>query len=86
MRFIDQVRVPIPAKTEHIRRKYLDLSYDEGFYRRKLDIYLPNEGEGLLSWIFMEAVGILAIRASTNWIRLSTSSTEDMPLFQLAIP
>ena len=46
MRFIDQVRVPIPAKTEHIRRKYLDLSYDEGFYRRKLDIYLPNEGEG----------------------------------------
>ena len=46
MRFIDQVRIPIPAKTEHIRRKYLDLSYDEGFYRRKLDIYLPNEGEG----------------------------------------
>lgn len=44
---------------------------------------MREKDPSLLSWIFMEAVGILAIRASTNWIRLSTSSTEDMPLFRL---
>lgn len=29
MRFIDAIRIPIPAKTEHIRRKFMDLAYYE---------------------------------------------------------
>lgn len=46
MRFIDAIRIPVPARTEYIKRKYLNLTYAEGYERRKLDIYLPNEGEG----------------------------------------
>lgn len=46
MRYIDQIRESIPADVDNIRRKYLDLSYAEGSERRKLDIYLPNEGNG----------------------------------------
>ncbi|MBE6110737.1 MAG: alpha/beta hydrolase [Erysipelotrichaceae bacterium] len=46
MRFIDQKRIPVPADTEGIERKYLDLQYAEGSERRKLDIYLPDEGDG----------------------------------------
>ena len=46
MRFIDQKREHIPAKTEFINRKFLDIPYMEGGERRMLDIYLPNEGEG----------------------------------------
>lgn len=51
MRFIDQKREVIPAHTEGIRRKYLDLVYAEGSDRRRLDIYLPNEGEGPFPFI-----------------------------------
>lgn len=51
MRFIDAIRIPIPAKTDHIRRKYLDIPYADGYNRRKLDIYLPNEGEGPFPFI-----------------------------------
>lgn len=46
MRYIDQIRVSIPAETGHLKRKFMDISYAEGSERRKLDIYLPNEGEG----------------------------------------
>jgi acetyl esterase/lipase len=35
-----------PANTEHIRRKYLDISYAQLSPAQKLDIYLPEEGEG----------------------------------------
>lgn len=34
MRFIDAIRIPIPAKTEHIRRKFMDLAYADGYERR----------------------------------------------------
>lgn len=46
MKFIEQKRIHIPAKTEFIQRKFLDISYAQGGERRTLDIYLPNEGEG----------------------------------------
>lgn len=46
MKFIEQKRTHIPAKTEFIQRKYLDIPYAQGGERRMLDIYLPNEGEG----------------------------------------
>jgi acetyl esterase/lipase len=35
-----------PANTEHIRRKYLDISYAQLSPAQKLDVYLPEEGEG----------------------------------------
>ena len=35
-----------PAKVEHIRRKYLDIPYASLSSAEKLDIYLPDEGEG----------------------------------------
>lgn len=35
-----------PAKTDHIRRKYLDIPYASLSPAQKLDIYLPDEGEG----------------------------------------
>jgi acetyl esterase/lipase len=43
-RFIDQVRTDPPADADFVQRKYLDISYAEGSEKRKLDIYLPNEG------------------------------------------
>lgn len=46
MKFIEQKRTHIPAKTEFIQRQYLDLQYAPFSDRRTLDIYLPNEGEG----------------------------------------
>lgn len=46
MKFIEQKRVHIPAKTDFIQRKFLDIQYAPGGERRMLDIYLPNEGEG----------------------------------------
>ncbi len=46
MKFIEQKRTHIPAKTEFIKRKYLDIQYAPSGERRTLDIYLPNEGEG----------------------------------------
>ena len=50
-RFIDQVRTEVPTDTSFVRRKYLDIPYAGGDTEdlaawRKLDIYLPNEGEG----------------------------------------
>ena len=45
-RFIDQVRTEVPTDTSFVERKFLDIPYAEGSERRKLDIYLPNEGEG----------------------------------------
>jgi acetyl esterase/lipase len=35
-----------PARIEHIKRKYLDLPYAYLTSAEKLDIYLPDEGEG----------------------------------------
>ena len=46
MKYIESKRVHIPAKTDYINRKFLDIQYAEGDERRQLDIYLPNEGEG----------------------------------------
>lgn len=46
MKFIEQKRTHIPAQTDFIRTKYLDIQYAPGNERRQLDIYLPNEGEG----------------------------------------
>ena len=45
-RFIDQVRTEVPTDTSFVKRKFLDIPYAGGSDRRKLDIYLPNEGEG----------------------------------------
>jgi acetyl esterase/lipase len=38
--------LPPPANTDHIRRKFLDIPYASTSPAQKLDIYLPNEGEG----------------------------------------
>lgn len=46
MKFIEQKRTHIPAKTDFIQRKFLDLQYAPGNERRQLDIYLPNGGDG----------------------------------------
>ena len=46
MKFIEDQRTHIPAQTDFIQRKFLDIQYAEGSERRQLDIYLPNEGEG----------------------------------------
>ena len=37
---------PPPANTEHIKRKFLDIPYARLSPAQKLDIYLPDEGEG----------------------------------------
>jgi len=37
---------PPPAYTHNIRRRYLDIPYANISLSQKLDIYLPNEGEG----------------------------------------
>lgn len=39
-------QVPPPARTDHIKRKYLDIPYASISPAQKLDIYLPDEGEG----------------------------------------
>ncbi len=44
-RFIDLKYTHIPAKTEGITRKWLDVPYMDG-ERHGMDIYLPNTGEG----------------------------------------
>ena len=46
MKFIERKRQFVPAKTDFIKTKYLDLPYANRGERRKLDLYLPNEGEG----------------------------------------
>lgn len=45
-RFIDQVRPFEPAAADFVQRKYLDIPYASGSDVRKLDVYLPNEGNG----------------------------------------
>jgi acetyl esterase/lipase len=37
---------PPPAYTHHIRRRYLDIPYANLSLSQKLDIYIPDEGEG----------------------------------------
>jgi acetyl esterase/lipase len=37
---------PPPANTDHIKRKYLDIPYADLSPAQKLDVYLPDEGEG----------------------------------------
>jgi acetyl esterase/lipase len=37
---------PPPADTRHIRRKWLDLPYADRSPSQKLDIYLPDQGDG----------------------------------------
>lgn len=37
---------PPPADTSHVKRKFLDVSYASLSPSQKLDIYLPDEGEG----------------------------------------
>jgi len=37
---------PPPADTDHIKRKFLDICYASQSPAQKLDIYLPDEGEG----------------------------------------
>ena len=39
--------VPPPADTSWIKRKFIDLPYADLSPSQKLDIYLPEEGEGL---------------------------------------
>jgi acetyl esterase/lipase len=36
----------LPARVEHIKRKYLDIPYAPLSSTQKLDVYLPDEGEG----------------------------------------
>jgi acetyl esterase/lipase len=42
---------PPPADTSHVRRKFLDIPYANLSPAEKLDIYLPDEGEGPFSVI-----------------------------------
>ena len=45
---------PPPANTDHIKRKFLDIPYASLSPAQKLDIYLPDEGEGpfpVIVWI-----------------------------------
>jgi len=37
---------PPPANTDHVKRKFLDIPYADLSPAQKLDVYLPNEGEG----------------------------------------
>jgi len=37
---------PPPANTHHVKRRYLDIPYANLSLSQKLDIYLPDEGEG----------------------------------------
>jgi acetyl esterase/lipase len=37
---------PPPANTDHVKRKFLDIPYASPSQAQKLDIYLPDEGEG----------------------------------------
>lgn len=43
--------LPPPADTSHIRRKFLDIPYASLSPAQKLDIYLPDEGDGPFSVI-----------------------------------
>ena len=37
---------PPPANTDHVRRKFLDISYANLSPAQQMDVYLPDEGEG----------------------------------------
>lgn len=37
---------PLPANTDHVKRKFLNIPYASLSQSHKLDIYLPGEGEG----------------------------------------
>ncbi len=43
---MDHVHPPLRMDTSHIRRKWLDVPYAHKSEAQKLDLYLPNEGEG----------------------------------------
>ena len=42
----DLFEPPPPMDTSHIKRKWLDIPYAEKSSAQKLDIYLPNTGDG----------------------------------------
>jgi len=45
---------PPPADTDHVKKKFLDIPYASLSQAQKLDIYLPDEGEGpfpVIVWI-----------------------------------
>lgn len=45
--FINSLIAQIPiAKTDYVKRKYLDIAYGSASPAEKLDIYLPDEGNG----------------------------------------
>jgi acetyl esterase/lipase len=44
--FEDEFAPPPPMDTSHIKRKWLDIPYAEKSSAQKLDIYLPNTGDG----------------------------------------
>ncbi len=43
---MDHIRPPLLMDTSHIKRKWLDVPYANKSEAQKLDIYLPDEGEG----------------------------------------
>ena len=64
MKFIEQKRIHIPAKTEFIQRKFLDIPYAQGGERR-LWIFICQTREKdhiRLLLIFLVVDGILAIK------------------------
>ena len=42
----DLFPLPQPMDTSHIKRKWLDIPYADKSDAQKLDIYLPNKGDG----------------------------------------
>ena len=45
---VDEASICIPrADVSHIRRKWLDIVYANTSQAQKLDLYMPDEGEGL---------------------------------------
>jgi acetyl esterase/lipase len=44
--FMDAIHPPLRMDTRHIKRKWLDVPYANKSDAQKLDIYLPNEGNG----------------------------------------
>lgn len=45
-KFSEGREIVVPVDVEFVENKYLNLQYAPGSERRKLDIYLPNEGNG----------------------------------------
>jgi acetyl esterase/lipase len=59
---VDEASIYIPpADVTHIRRKWLDLSYANLSPSQKLDIYLPDKGDGLFPVILYIHGGAFAI-------------------------